>query len=81
MFVCTRVYLYIMMGCTDGVTIVMCPCVLLAAIVMLCYQLTVYSTWCASLKILYNYGHICVTVIILLYHYILLIILQDMASV
>ena len=48
-------------GITDGMTKFLCLCVLLVAIGMVCYWLTVYCLWCASMWILYNYRYICVT--------------------
>ena len=61
-YVYTSVHLYIIMVCSDGMTIGLCPCVLLAAIGMVCYWLPIYILWCASILMLYNYTYICVNV-------------------
>ena len=58
----SRVHLYKIMVFTDGTTRNMCPYALLTAIGAVCYWLTVYHLWCASMWILYNYRYICVTV-------------------
>ena len=52
MYVCiTRVHIYLIMVCTDGVSIDRCPCVLLAATSVVCHWLTVYCLSCVSVDI------------------------------
>ena len=66
-FVCTRVHLYIIVVCTDGMTIGMSLYLLLAAFSMVCYWLTVHQLWCVC-----RYYIIIIFVSlsgVLLYHY------------
>ena len=47
--ICSIVHLYIIMVCTDGITISMSTCVLLAATGIMFYWLTDYCAWCVSM--------------------------------
>ena len=58
-YICTRVHLYTIIICTDGMTIVMCPCMLLAAICAVCHWLDVCELWCASVGIMQLQIHLC----------------------
>ena len=74
------------MICTDGMTVGMCLCVLLAASSLIYYWMNAYcivmSVYCAFIWILYRYRFIYVSIYITLYHnFLALIILQDMAFV
>ena len=47
-----RMHFHTISICTNGMTIVMCLCMLLAAICAVCYWLDIHQLWCASLWIL-----------------------------
>ena len=67
--ICTRVYLYKIVICTDVMNRDTCPCVPLATICMVHYRLNVYYPCCVSMRILHRYGYICVSARVWLYHY------------
>ena len=73
------------MVCTDDVTFDVCLCLLLDVSGMVHYYMNAYCSvlciYCAPTWTLCRYGCICAHVHIILYYCILLIILQDVASV
>ena len=54
-YICTRVILYIIAICTDGVIMIMCPCLLLVVICALCQWPGMYYYWYISIWTLCDY--------------------------
>ena len=69
------------MVCTDGISVFTYMCILLASYRSVCYWLNVCIDLCSSAWLSYRYRCTDVHVCMSLYHFILLNVMQDLASV